>query len=121
MKGLSRRRLIQAGAAMPMIGAPSLGRAAEAVVWRARQFHNQPEDSHQHKFLVDLWAAVKQETGGRFDTTVFAQNGNIAGSDPGALKLLVAGELEFFTLMGGILGQAVPVAEIQGLPFAFTS
>jgi tripartite ATP-independent transporter DctP family solute receptor len=121
MRGLSRRRLLQAGVVAPMVGAPSLGRAAEAVVWHARQFHNQPEDSHQHKFLVDLWAAVKQETGGRFETTVYAQNGNIQGSDPAALKMLVSGELEFFTLMGGILGQVVPVAEIQGLPFAFTS
>ena len=35
--------------------------------------------------------------------------------------MLVAGELEFFTLMGGILGQVVPATEIQGLPFAFGS
>jgi TRAP-type transport system periplasmic protein len=52
---------------------------------------------------------------------VHAQNGGIAGSDPAALQLLVSGELEFTTLMGGILGQVVPVAEIQGLPFAFSS
>lgn len=35
--------------------------------------------------------------------------------------MLQQGELEFFTLMGGILGRVVPVAEIQGLPFAFAS
>ena len=51
--------------------------------------------------------------------TVHPQNGDIPGSDPAALEMLQAGELEFFTLMGGILGRAVPVAEIQGLPFAF--
>ena len=50
-----------------------------------------------------------------------AQNGGIAGSDPAALRMLVSGELELMTLMGGILGQVVPVAEIQGLPFAFSS
>jgi tripartite ATP-independent transporter DctP family solute receptor len=50
---------------------------------------------------------------------VHAQNGGVAGSDPGALALLVAGELEFMTLMGGIIGRVVPLAEIQGLPFAF--
>src|SRR3954462_5906623 len=107
MAGFFRRRLVQ-GAPLILVK-PAW--AAEAVVWRARQFHNQPEESHQHKFLVDLWAAVKQETNGRFDCTVSAQNGNIPGSDPGALKMLLSGELEFFTLMGGILGQAVPVAE----------
>ena len=50
---------------------------------------------------------------------VFAENAGIAGSDPAALKMLISGELDFFTLMGGILGQAVPVAEVQQVPFAF--
>ena len=33
--------------------------------------------------------------------------------------MVISGELDFFTLMGGILGQAVPVAEVQQVPFAF--
>lgn len=89
--------------------------------WTGRQFHNQPEASHTHGFLVALWDEVRAATGGALDVTVHAQNGGIAGSDPAALDLLVAGELEFMTLMGGILGKRVPVAEIQGLPFAFES
>jgi tripartite ATP-independent transporter DctP family solute receptor len=89
--------------------------------WTGRQFHNQPEASHTHGFLVALWDEVRATTGGALDVTVHAQNGGIAGSDPAALDLLVAGELEFMTLMGGILGKRVPVAEIQGLPFAFES
>ena len=93
----------------------------ESGKWTARQFHNQPAQSHQHQFLTDLWAQVAKETGGRLEVTVYPQNNNIPGSDPGALDMLVSGELEFFTLMGGILGRKVPVAEIQGLPFAFTS
>jgi tripartite ATP-independent transporter DctP family solute receptor len=52
---------------------------------------------------------------------VFAQNNNIQGSDPAALKALVAGDIQFFTLMGGILGTIMPVAEAQQVPFAFTS
>ena len=89
--------------------------------WRARQFHSQPEESHQHRFLVDLWAQVARETDGRLRVTVHPRNDGVAGSDPAALEMLQEGELEFFTLMGGILGRAVPVMEIQGLPFAFTS
>ena len=89
--------------------------------WTGRQFHNQPEQSHQHTFLRELWDNVGAETGGRLAVTVHAQNGQVPGSDPQALDMLRSGELEFFTLMGGILGRAVPVAEIQGLPFAFTS
>ncbi len=86
-----------------------------------RQFHNQPEKSHTHGFLVDLWNEVRRDTAGRMDVTVFAQNAGIEGSDPGALKMLISGEVEFIVLMGGILGQVVPATEIQGLPFAFTS
>src|SRR6266705_2450786 len=88
---------------------------------QAKQFHNQPAQSHQQQFLVDLWEQVGKETDGRLAVTVHPQNNNIPGSDPAALEMLQAGELQFFTLMGGILGRKVPVAEIQGLPFAFTS
>jgi len=84
-----------------------------------RQFHNQPEESHQHRFLVDLWRDVRDKTGGRLDITVHAKNGGVAGSDPRVLEMLVAGEVEFATMMGPLIGVKVPVAEIQGLPFAF--
>jgi len=89
--------------------------------WTGRQFHNQPEASHTHGFLVALWDEVRTATGGALDVTVHALNGGVSGSDPAALAMLVSGELEFMTLMGGILGKVVPVAEVQGLPFAFAS
>lgn len=117
---ISRRRLIAAAAAgSAAVLCPRRGAAQQT--WRAKQFHNQPAESHLQKFLVGLWDDVRAATGGRFDVTVYPQNNNIAGSDPQALRMLIDGELEFFTLMGGILGQAVPVMEIQGLPFAFSS
>jgi tripartite ATP-independent transporter DctP family solute receptor len=95
--------------------------ASAAPRWTARQFHNQPTESHQHRFLVDLWSEVERESGGRVAVTVHAHNGGIAGSDPQVLEMLRTGEVEFITMMGGILGSVVPVAEIQGLPFAFTT
>jgi tripartite ATP-independent transporter DctP family solute receptor len=87
--------------------------------WAGRQFHNQPVASHTHGFLADLWDEVRRATGGALAIEVQAENGGIPGSDPAALRLLVDGGLEFMTLMGGIIGQLVPVAEIQGVPFAF--
>jgi tripartite ATP-independent transporter DctP family solute receptor len=114
-----RRRLILATGALALAGCAAS--TTTQARWKARQFHNQPAQSHQHQFLADLWAQVAKETDGRLQVTVFAQNGGIPGSDPQALDMLQSGELEFFTLMGGILGRKVPVAEIQGLPFAFTS
>jgi tripartite ATP-independent transporter DctP family solute receptor len=85
----------------------------------ARQFHNQPEDSHQHRFLVELWAEVRRETQGKLDVTVHASNAGVAGSDPRVLEMLAAGEVEFATLMGPLLAARVPAMEIQGVPFAF--
>ena len=85
------------------------------------QFHNQTATSSLHQRLVEMWAAIRTETRGRVETQVFAQNNRLAGSDPAALKMLVAGEIQFFTLMGGILGTVVPAAEIQQVPFAFRS
>jgi len=89
--------------------------------YTGRQFHNQPEESHAHGFLRDLWQAVRSETDGAVDIEVCAQNGNVPGSDPQALDMLVSGELQFFCVMGGLLGRIVPVAEIQGLPFTYQS
>jgi tripartite ATP-independent transporter DctP family solute receptor len=87
----------------------------------ARQFHNQPEESHQHSFLVDLWDEVREATAGKVDVTVHADNGGTAGSDPRVLEMLVAGEVEFATMMGPLIGTVAPAAEIQGLPFVFQS
>lgn len=100
---------------------PDFPVATRSPQWRARQFHNQPAQSHQHQFLAGLWSQVRRETGGRLEVSVHPQNGGIPGSDPQALDMLQQGDLEFFSLMGGILGRVVPVAEIQGLPFAFAS
>jgi tripartite ATP-independent transporter DctP family solute receptor len=84
-----------------------------------RQLHNQPEQSHQHQFLVDLWQEVRRETGGAVDVSVHANNGRVSGSDPKVLEMVVAGEVEFATMMGPLIGNLVPAAEIQGVPFAF--
>lgn len=84
-----------------------------------KQYHNQPADSPLHKWLTEMWAAVRAETAGRFEVATCAQNDGIPGGDPQALEMLMAGEVEFFTLMGGLLGAVVPVAEIQCVPFAF--
>ena len=94
-------------------------RGARAADFKLRQFHNQPADSPLHKRLVEMWAAVKTETGGRVDVAIFADNNQLPGSDPAALKMLLDGELDFFTLNGGLIGTVVPAVNVQGLPFAF--
>lgn len=94
-------------------------RRARAAEFTFAQYHNQTASSPLHQRLTEMWAAVAKETAGRVETRIFPENNKLAGSDPAALQMLVSGEIQFFTLMGGILGNAVPVAEVQQVPFAF--
>jgi tripartite ATP-independent transporter DctP family solute receptor len=66
-----------------------------------------------------MWAAVERETEGRVTARVFAENNKISGSDPAALRMLMSGEIDFFTLMGGLLAPVIPLADFQSVPFAF--
>ena len=91
-----------------------------APQWSGRQLHYQPVASHVHPFLVDLWDAVRIETGGRLSVSVHADNAGIKASHLDIVGMLQNGELEFYALMGSLLGPLSPVMEIQSLPFAFT-
>jgi tripartite ATP-independent transporter DctP family solute receptor len=113
------RRSLLAGAAAA--GSTLLVRPTLAADYRFSQYHNQAATGPLHKNLVAMWEAVRAETNGRVETTVYAENNKLPGGDPDALKMLIAGEIQFFTLMGGIIGTVVPVAEAQQLPFAFKS
>ncbi len=90
-----------------------------AARWQGRQYHYLSQDSHVHPFLVDLWQEVHEATAGQLSITVHAKNEGLPSSHLAIVDLLIAGEVEFYVLMGGILGPLVPAMEIQGLPFAF--
>jgi tripartite ATP-independent transporter DctP family solute receptor len=100
-------------------GVMFLTRSARAAQFELRQFHNQPADSPLHKRLVEMWTAVKDETGGRVQVQTFAENNQIPGGDPAALNMVVSGELDFFTENGGSLGNLIPAMNVQGILFAF--
>ena len=100
-------------------GVMLVGRNSREADFTLRQFHNQPAESPLHKRLVEMWTAVKAETGGRVDVQTFAENDHLAGGDPAAFKLLVSGELDFFTLNGGVIGTIVPAMNVQNMPFSF--
>jgi tripartite ATP-independent transporter DctP family solute receptor len=118
MRDLSRRSFLTAAT----IGSVTiLTRAQRAAEFRFVQYHNQIADSPLHRRLSEMWDAVRKESGGRVETQVLPENNKNPGSDPAVLKLLVSGDVQFFTLMGGILGNVVPAANIQQVPFAFRS
>src|SRR6266852_433769 len=113
------RRFVIAGATAA--GSTIIVKPTRAADHKFVQYHNQPVGGTLHKNLVAMWDAIRDETGGRVETVVHAENNKIPGGDPEALKKLLAGEIQFFTLMGGIIGTVVPVAEAQQVPFAFKS
>ena len=113
---LSRRRFLATGGSLLVFARPA--RAAE---FSFVQYHNQVEASPLHRQLVAMWDEVRRETNGRVETRVYPRNNGIPGSDPQALQMLVAGDIQFFTLMGGVLDRVVPVTAVQDMPFAFRS
>jgi TRAP-type transport system periplasmic protein len=117
-KNWTRRSLLTGAAAA---GTTLIVRPALAAEYKFSQYHNQAASGTLHKNLIAMWQAVAAETNGRVETTVYPENNKLPGGDPDALKMLIAGEIQFFTLMGGIIGTVVPVAEAQQLPFAFKS
>jgi tripartite ATP-independent transporter DctP family solute receptor len=118
VKGWTRRSVLAGAAA---VGASIIVKPARAAEYKFSQYHNQADTGPLHRNLTAMWAAIAAETQGRVETTVYAENNKLPGGDAEALKLLIAGEIPFFTLMGGIIGTVVPVAEAQQLPFAFKS
>ena len=117
MKTPWTRRTLLTGATAA--GTTIIVRRARAADFTFVQYHNQADVSTLHKNLIAMWDAIHQETNGRVDASVLAENNKIAAGDPAALKMLIAGEIQFFTLMGGIIGTVVPMAEVQQVPFAF--
>jgi len=113
------RRGVLAGTAAAGTGV--LIRRARAADFKFTQYHNQAESGTLHKNLVAMWDTISRETNGRVEATVYAENNKLAAGDPAAFKMLLDGEIQFFTLMGGIIGTVVPMAEVQQVPFAFKS
>jgi TRAP-type transport system periplasmic protein len=116
---LTRRTLLTGAAAAA--GSALFVKPTRAAEYQFSQYHNQAATGPLHKNLTAMWEAVRAETNGRVETNVYAENNKLPGGDPVALKMLMSGEIQFFTLMGGIIGTVVPVAEAQQLPFAFKS
>ena len=113
------RRSFVAGAALGSLSV--FARSLRAAEYNFVQYHNQPAASSLHRRLVEMWTAIRTETGGRVDVQIFPENNRTPGSDPAVLKMLTSGEVQFFTVMGGILGTVVPAAEAQQMPFWFRS
>jgi tripartite ATP-independent transporter DctP family solute receptor len=94
------------------------GSSKKAII-RFKHYHNQPADSVLHRSLQQLWTTVATETQGRFEIELFPENSKIVGGDTEVIRQLLDGRIEFYAQMGGLFSSIVPVADAQGIPFAF--
>jgi TRAP-type transport system periplasmic protein len=116
---LSRRHLLAAGTASLVGGAvmaPFVARA-QAPQFTYKYANNLPETHPMNVRAREMAAAIKQETGGRFELQIFPSSQ--LGSDTDTLTQIRSGGVEFFTLSGLILAILVPAASINGMGFAF--
>lgn len=111
-----KRRAVVAGAAalasIAFVRAPA--RAAE---FQYKFAHNLPAGSPLHVRAVQCWNAVKAETNGRLEVTIFPFNQ--LGGDPAMLTQLRSGALQIYAGSGGLWGSVVPIANIENVGFAF--
>jgi len=94
-------------------GSISIIHRARAADFSLRHSHNLPVESPLHKRSLELWAAVKADTGGRVDVQVVREG------DANNLDSLVKGNLGFITLAGNGLSALVPPADVQATPYGF--
>jgi TRAP-type transport system periplasmic protein len=115
---VSRRRLLAVGATGVLAGTLAAPRVSRAQAqWSYKYANNLPDTHPMNVRAREMAAAIKQETGGRFDLQVFPSSQ--LGSDTDTLSQLRSGGVEFFTLSGLILATLVQAASINGMGFAF--
>jgi len=76
---LTRRSFIQGVTAGSLV---VFSRSLRAADYNFVQYHNQTAESPLHKRLLEMWANIGKETGGRVETRVMPENNKIPGSDP---------------------------------------
>jgi tripartite ATP-independent transporter DctP family solute receptor len=115
---LTRRALMKAAIAASTLPLPALisspGRAAEFVY----KYGNQVPAGHPMTVFAEKAAdRINEESGGRLEIRVFANNQ--LGGDTDMLSQLRSGALEFFTISPVVLANLVSAASISGLGFVF--
>jgi tripartite ATP-independent transporter DctP family solute receptor len=111
------RRTFAAGAAATFASIGVVRSRANAAQFAYKYASNVDVSHPLNVRMVEMWKAVKDETGGRLEVQNFPNNQ--LGGDTAMLTQLRSGALQFFTLDGGILESVVPVAAIQAVGFAF--
>jgi tripartite ATP-independent transporter DctP family solute receptor len=113
---LSRRRF--AGSAAATFASIAIVRApAKAAQFQYKYGNDQTISSPVTVRAVEMWKAVEEETGGRLSVQTFPDSQ--LGGDTSMVTQLRSGALQFLTEAGAILGNVVPLAQMDGIAFAF--
>ena len=113
---LTRRTALVAGTATLAAAAPL--RFARAAEFTFKWGTNVPESHQLNVHAKAAIAKLKEETGGRVDLQLFANN--VLGGDSDMFTQLRAGALECFSLSGvNVLSTLIPSASIWGVGFAW--
>lgn len=115
MPTLSRRHLIAAASALPLVAICT--RPAHAAEFSYKLATNLPATHPLSARNSEAAERIKAATGGRLEVSVFPNSQ--LGTDTDMLSQVRSGALEFFTLSGLILSTLVPLAAINGVGFAF--
>src|SRR5205823_6704366 len=114
-RGMTRRAVLAAGAAMPLVGI--LRHPASAAEFEYKLATGQDPTHPVNIRAQEAIDRVREATGGRLDIKLFPANQ--LGSDTDLLTQVRNGSVEFFNLSASILATLVPVVAIANTGFAF--
>jgi tripartite ATP-independent transporter DctP family solute receptor len=113
--GMTRRSILAAGAAVPLVGI--LRRPAAAAEFEYKLATGQDPTHPVNIRAQEALNRIREATGGKVDIKLFPANQ--LGSDTDLLTQVRNGSVEFFNLSTSILSTFVPVAGMLNTGFAF--
>lgn len=120
MSQMTRRAFLRTTAAAATLPATAmLPRFAHAADFTFKIGHDLAETHPLHLRIVEAAKRIKDETGGRFDLQIFANNQ--LGGDTDMLGQVRSGAMQMAFMPDMVLGTLVSLASITGIGFAFGS
>ena len=117
MSDIRRRRFVQGAAALSMGSLTGLSNRAHAAEFTLKYGNNVPVTHPIAVRMKEAAASILEESGGRVEIRMFANNQ--LGGDTDMLAQLRSGALEMFTLSGNILATLTKPTAIFGVGYAF--
>ena len=111
------RKHFGAGSAAVLASIAFIKGPAQAAEFEYKYGHDLNTDHPLHVRSVQLWKAVREETGGRLNVTLFPNNQ--LGNDTAMVSQLRSGALQFLAIQGVNVSGVVPLAGMDGLGFVF--